>query len=298
MPRRITAIPAQKKTKKRRRNHPPLPPQNPHKRRRTAAQAATHRATTDHRRKEQNLALARGFVKKHFVEQGMCADLCVHDDGKGNPHAHVLLTLCPFTESGAWDDKQRKEYILDGNGENLKTHWERIADLKVRAKVLVFLTSNDIADVEQLASKVERMHRRQYEVANRIKAIDRRKEKLTEHLAQVDIRKQHMAVNKKYKGLDPKKRSAYLQKHADEIERYESAAKYLKDHLNGYGKIPEKEWRTEQDRLIAERYGLCEEYYKLKDDVKSVETLRRNTENIMRESALERTQTRTKDMEL
>ena len=57
----------------------------------------------------------------------------------------------------------------------------------MQAQVLIFLSSNDIITVEQLAAKVEQMHNRQYEMANRIKDLDRRKDKLTEHLANVDV---------------------------------------------------------------------------------------------------------------
>ena len=43
---------------------------------------------------EQNIVLARGFVKKAFVSQGMIADLCIHNDKTGDgqfqPHAHVM----------------------------------------------------------------------------------------------------------------------------------------------------------------------------------------------------------------
>ena len=50
--------------------------------------------------------------------------------------------------------------------------------------------------------------------------------------------------------------------------------------------------------LTAERYALCEEYYKLKDDVKSVEYLRRGAENIMNNETPEQTRTRTQDISL
>ena len=93
--------------------------------------------------------------------------------------------------------------------------------------------------------RAERIYTRQYEVANRIKEIDRRKEKLTEHLANVDIRKQHNVLYKKYKGLDPKKRAAFREKHAEAIEQYLAAGRYRKDHLNGRTVIPEKEWWAE-----------------------------------------------------
>jgi ATP-dependent exoDNAse (exonuclease V) alpha subunit len=35
---------------------------------------------------EQNILLAHKFVKGTFVEQGMCADVCVHDKGDGKAH--------------------------------------------------------------------------------------------------------------------------------------------------------------------------------------------------------------------
>jgi hypothetical protein len=49
----------------------------------------------------------------------MCADVCVHNKGDGNPHAHIMLTMRPILESGIWGDKQKKEYILDGHGEKI-----------------------------------------------------------------------------------------------------------------------------------------------------------------------------------
>ena len=47
----------------------------------------------------------------------MCADICIHDKNDGNPHAHILLTMRPFNEDRTWGDKQKKEYILDEQGE-------------------------------------------------------------------------------------------------------------------------------------------------------------------------------------
>jgi hypothetical protein len=179
--------------------------------------------------------------------------------------------------------------MMDGlaGGKNLESHWSRVADLKVRASVLVFLQQNNITDVPQLAAKVGQMHSRQYDVSNRIKAIDRRMGTLRTHLAQTDIIRRHKALYKKYKALDPKKRGAFREKHAEAIGQYETAQRYMKDHLNGRTVIPEKDWRAEYTALTAERYKLCEEFYRLKDDVKNVERLRRSAENLMSHGAPE-----------
>lgn len=67
----------------------------------------------------QNLSLARDYCRKHFVDAGMCADICIHDKNDGNPHAHIMLTMRPFEQDGNWAAKSRKEYILDENGERI-----------------------------------------------------------------------------------------------------------------------------------------------------------------------------------
>gem|GEM_PF-3485738 len=69
----------------------------------------------------------------------------------------------------------------------------------------------------------------------------------------------------------------------DEIEAYENAKRYLDGVMNGREKLPTKEWQAEQKKLLAERYGLCENYYTLKDEIKNVETLRRSVETLMRD---------------
>lgn len=69
--------------------------------------------------REQGISLVREYVKRHFVATGMCADVCLHDTGGGNPHAHIMLTMRPFDERGAWGAKQKKEYILDRDGNKI-----------------------------------------------------------------------------------------------------------------------------------------------------------------------------------
>ena len=59
--------------------------------------------------REQNISLVRRYIKENFVSAGMCADICLHDTGKGNPHAHVMLTMRPIEKDGTWGAKSRTE---------------------------------------------------------------------------------------------------------------------------------------------------------------------------------------------
>ncbi|HBP6869999.1 TPA: Ti-type conjugative transfer relaxase TraA [Legionella pneumophila] len=42
--------------------------------------------------REQHIDLTRRFAHTHFVENGLPADIAIHDHGDGNPHAHILIT--------------------------------------------------------------------------------------------------------------------------------------------------------------------------------------------------------------
>ena len=69
--------------------------------------------------REQGISLVREYVKSQFVNAGMCADFAIHDTGGGNPHAHIMLTMRPIEQGGAWGAKQKKEYILDKDGNKI-----------------------------------------------------------------------------------------------------------------------------------------------------------------------------------
>lgn len=61
--------------------------------------------------KNSNISLLQDFIKKNFVDMGMCADFAIHDTDGHNPHAHILLTVRPLNENGTWQYKTEKEYL-------------------------------------------------------------------------------------------------------------------------------------------------------------------------------------------
>ena len=57
------------------------------------------------------------FIYQQFVNEGMCADVAIHDTDGHNPHAHILLTVRPLNENGTWQHKTEKEYLCVKDGE-------------------------------------------------------------------------------------------------------------------------------------------------------------------------------------
>ena len=62
-------------------------------------------------------AILSDYVKKQYVADGMCADVCIHDTDGHNPHAHIMVTVRPLDENGHWQYKTEKEYICVRGGE-------------------------------------------------------------------------------------------------------------------------------------------------------------------------------------
>ena len=80
---------------------------------------------------EEQTRLVREYCSSQFVSKGMIADFNLHDTGGGNPHAHILLTMRPLDERGAWLPKSKKEYVLDENGEKIRLPSGRYKTRKV-----------------------------------------------------------------------------------------------------------------------------------------------------------------------
>ena len=350
----------------------------------------------------------------------MCADICIHDKNDGNPHAHILLTMRPFNEDRTWGDKQKKEYVLDRNGEKQydkktksykcksvpTTDWneqtkaeewregwtkncndylerhdhaeridhrsyerqgidqiptihlgvaasqmekrgirtergninrdievsnQRLRQLKARivklqtwineekqkdetpsladyiqeilyrktqgeysqhsqtlynlkdaANMLNFLTRHEIMDVAGLDKVFGDMFGKQQDIRDNLKPIDRRLKTLDKHIEQADI-------YLKYKG----------KKTLTEAEQilFTAAGNYLKGVMNGKTTLPTKAWKAERVKLIAERKTLDYDYYKLKDEIKEAEQIRKSVYSIVRQEERERQPRRAQDID-
>ena len=74
---------------------------------------------------QENIELARHFLSEQCVSRGMVADYAIHqpdkkDGGIQNPHFHVMCPIRPIEPDGKWGNKQRREYVLDEQGERIR----------------------------------------------------------------------------------------------------------------------------------------------------------------------------------
>ena len=114
--------------------------------------------------KDSNISLLQDFIKKNFVDMGMCADFAIHDTDGHNPHAHILLTVRPLNENGTWQYKTEKEYLCIKDGQEKgftasefktaqKQGWEKQYRYKVGKKKVYMTPSAAEAQVLVRADK-------------------------------------------------------------------------------------------------------------------------------------------------
>lgn len=114
--------------------------------------------------KDEWVDLMANFIQEQFVNEGMCADVAIHDTDGHNPHAHIMLTVRPLNENGTWQHKTEKEYLCVKDGEERgftaaeykeaqKDGWEKQYQYKVGKKKEYMVPSVAEAQGLERASK-------------------------------------------------------------------------------------------------------------------------------------------------
>lgn len=143
------------------------------------------------------------------------------------------------------------------------TQYGKIKALKESAALFHFLQSNGISSTAELHEKITAMQSGYYALRGEIKSTEREIATLTKHL---EIWRQYGA-NK-----HPKSDSEKL--------LLDSAAKYLSAlKAQGSGITPKK-WTAEVSRLTADKDKLYQQMKTMREDIKTVETIRKNAEQL------------------
>jgi hypothetical protein len=202
-------------------------------------------------------------------------------------------------------------------------YYSSTSGLKAAANILNFLTANKIMDMAGLDDKFKSMIDRQLAMNDKLKKVNRRLKTLDEHIEQGEKCKAYRGYKSQYDklyaeyetlnkstGLFAKGKAqkalaaanAYYETHRAEITLYEAAERYMKDVLQGHfdpKKLPPvTKWKTEREKLTAEKQQLNREFAALKADTDAASKIRSSVHDIMSEERRERQPRRAQGMEL
>ncbi|MDR1322238.1 MAG: hypothetical protein LBK56_12595, partial [Gracilibacteraceae bacterium] len=151
------------------------------------------------------------------------------------------------------------------------------------------------------------MYDRLHDTGERLKKVERRLKTLDEHIRQSENfkngRRQKAHYEKLYAEYKTARKSTgffaerkakkalyaardYYESNRTEIVLYDAAERYLRDALQGHFDVkklpPMTKWKEERAAKTTERKSLHADYYRLRDEVKNAEAIKRNVEQLTR----------------
>jgi hypothetical protein len=183
----------------------------------------------------------------------------------------------------------------------------KIANLKLAAKTLSFITGNHIRDLPALADKVSEMHQSLNAAYERKKKAERRVKTLDEHLRHSENFKKYRKLRTQYDALYAEWKAAeksgglfakskvekahaaaqdFYESHRAELGQFEAAKKYLKGVLQTRYDPKQiaaqaKKWSAERETCKQELGGINSECAACKSDVESAEAIKRFAVKLM-----------------
>lgn len=147
----------------------------------------------------EQIDLARDYAQRNFVDEGMCADVCVHDRDGSNPHAHIMVTMRDVGPEGF--GKKNRDWNSADRLQEWRTDWERAQNRalerhyeRTRApeqdRAYVDCRSYEDRGVERIPQRHEGPHVREIER----KAQEQAREQGREYRPVTEVRRQNIEI--------------------------------------------------------------------------------------------------------
>ncbi len=166
--------------------------------------------------------------------------------------------------------------------------YSKVKALKENVALFNFLQENGISSMPELFDKVAAMNGDYYDLRGKIVSKERRISALTERLEMWAQYQKYKPVRQKLDKVSPGKREQFEQRHSADLALFDAAVRYL-DTLKASGEaITPKAWRAEVARLTAEKDAGYLKMRDMREDIKTVETLKKTAERLDREGQTQR----------
>ena len=180
-----------------------------------------------------------------------------------------------------------------------QSRYEKIQDLKLYAKAFNFLQSRNITTLVQLQEVVSDMKKQYWTTNGEIKQTEKLLHERKELIDQAEKYREHRPTYKAYMQTKPKKQEDFFESNRVALTLYQSAERYLKEHLGEDKVLKPKAWKAEVADLTQKKSRLYGSLQTLKAEVQEAEAVKKCVEQAVQpEQGKEKTQNKRRDMEL
>ena len=180
-----------------------------------------------------------------------------------------------------------------------QSRYGKIQDLKLYAKAFNFLQSRNITTLVQLQEVVSDMKKQYWTTNGEIKQTEKLLHERKELIDQAEKYREHRPTYKAYMQTKPKKQEDFFESNRVALTLYQSAERYLKEHLGEDKVLKPKAWKAEVADLTQKKSRLYGSLQTLKAEVQEAEAVKKCVEQAVQpEQGKEKTQNKRRDMEL
>ncbi|RRC92455.1 conjugal transfer protein TraA [Erysipelotrichaceae bacterium OH741_COT-311] len=183
------------------------------------------------------------------------------------------------------------ENLIRKNADNHNT------DLEQYIESYQFLKENNIISVSELKENIVTLRDKNYKTTRAIKDTEKQIDDRVQLIDHAEKYLKHKDTYKAYIKLKKNKQDIFYNEHTAEIILFESAKKYLKEHLGESKSLTISKWKSEVTALKKEKDSLYSQIIDLRKEVEQAESVRSCIEKLQQENR-EITQVKKQELDL
>ncbi len=183
------------------------------------------------------------------------------------------------------------ENLIRKNADNHNT------DLEKYIESYQFLKEKNIISLSELKESIVTLRDKNYKTTRAIKDTEKKIDGKVQLIDQAEKYLKHKDTYKAYTKLKKNKQDTFYNEHTAEIILFESAKKYLKEHLEDSKTLAISKWETEVTTLKKEKKSLYNQILEIREEVEQAEKVKTCIEQLQ-ENLKELKQSKNKDFQL
>ena len=147
-------------------------------------------------------------------------------------------------------------------------------DLEKYIEVYQFLKEKNITSLSELEESISALRDKNYKTTRALKDTEKKINDRVQLIDQSEKYLKHKDIYKAYTKLKKSKQEDFYNEHTAEIILFESARKYLKEHLGESKTLNISQWKTEITSLKKEKKSLYSQILEIREEVEKAERVK------------------------
>lgn len=167
------------------------------------------------------------------------------------------------------------ENLIRNNADNHNAYLEKYIES------YQFLKDKNITSISELKENISALRDKNYKTTRAIKDTEKKINDKVELIDQSEKYLKHKDTYKAYTKLKKSKQEDFYNEHTAELILFESARKYLKEHLGESKTLAISKWKSEVTTLKKEKNSLYSQILDMRKDVEQAESVRSCIEKLL-----------------